>query len=65
MEEVTEEPPDGLAHLPDYLRQFILDLENADFLKYCYLEKRRRELGAKIQQKKKIKKSHSCNFSSQ
>ncbi|HML35644.1 MULTISPECIES: helix-turn-helix domain-containing protein [Sporomusa] len=56
MEEIKEEPPDGLAHLPDYLQQFILDPENADFLEYCYLEKRRRELEAKIQQKKENKK---------
>jgi transcriptional regulator with XRE-family HTH domain len=51
MEEVKKEPPNGLDHLPEYLREFVLNPENADFLEYCYLEKRRKELEARMQQK--------------
>lgn len=48
MEEVKEEPRNELDHLPQYLREFVLDPANADFIEYCYLEKRRKELEAKM-----------------
>ncbi|MBP2658045.1 MAG: Helix-turn-helix domain [Firmicutes bacterium] len=51
MEEVKEEPIDVLDHLPPYLREFVLDPENADFIEYCYLEKRRKELENKMHSK--------------
>ncbi|MPN53992.1 hypothetical protein SDC9_201661 [bioreactor metagenome] len=51
MEEVKEEPKGELDHLPQYLREFILDPGNADFIEYCYLEKRRKELESKMLKK--------------
>ena len=51
MEEVKREPRDEFDHLPQYLREFIANPENTDFIEYCYLEKRRKELEAKMQNK--------------
>ena len=51
IEEIKKEASGELDHLPQYLREFVLNPENADFIEYCYLEKRRRELEVKIQRK--------------
>ena len=51
MEEVTEESKGELEHLPQHLREFVLDPENAELIEFCYLEKRRKELEAKMEKK--------------
>jgi len=51
MEEVKKESIDILDHLPPHLREFVLDPANADFIEYCYLEKRRKELEIRIRTK--------------
>lgn len=48
MDEIKEAPKGELDHLPLYLQEFSLDPENADFIEYCYLEKRRKELEEKM-----------------
>lgn len=50
MEEIMTPPKDKLDHLPLHLQEFILDPANVDFIEYCYLEKRRKELESKLQQ---------------
>lgn len=48
MEYIRETPKGELDHLPQHLREFVLDPENMDYIEYGYLKKRRKEIESKL-----------------
>lgn len=48
MDYIKDEPKGELDHLPAYLRDFVLNPENMDYIECAYLKKRQRELELKL-----------------